>query len=96
MATMVCFGENTGIRKIEVKQLEYDLTPVGGLDHYRVNQAVAIKHWPALVAAWIKGGADLLQQKLEEFVVILTVSLDKLRPGKIMSPEFRCQRCATA
>ncbi len=31
MATVACFGGNTGMRRIEVKQLEYDLTPVGGL-----------------------------------------------------------------
>ena len=57
-------------------------------EHYRVNQALAINHWPDLAAAWIKGGADLLQQKLEEFVVILTTSLDKLRPGRSCPRNF--------
>ena len=57
-------------------------------EHYRVNQALAINHWPALAAAWIKGGADLLQQKLEEFVEILTASLDKLRPGRTCPRNF--------
>ena len=57
-------------------------------EHYRVNQTVAIKHWPGLAVAWIKGGADLLQQKLEEFVAILTVSLDKLRPGRSCPRNF--------
>ena len=31
MVTDACFGENAWMRRIEVKQLEYDLTPVGGL-----------------------------------------------------------------
>ena len=57
-------------------------------EHYRVNQAVAIKHWPDLAVAWIKGGADLLQQKLEAFVEILTASLDKLRPGRSCPRNF--------
>ena len=57
-------------------------------EHYRVKQALAIKHWPDLAVAWIKGGADLLQQKLEAFVVILTASLDKLRPGRSCPRNF--------
>ena len=57
-------------------------------EHYRANQALAIKHWPDLAVAWIKGGADLLQQKLEEFVEILTASLDKLRPGRTCPRNF--------
>ncbi len=57
-------------------------------EQYRVNQTVAIKHWPGLAVAWIKGGADLLQQKLKEFVAILTVSLDKLRPGRSCPRNF--------
>ena len=31
MATEGCVGENAWLRRIEAQQLEYDLTPVGGL-----------------------------------------------------------------
>lgn len=57
--------------------------------HYRVNQTVAIKHWPALAVAWINGGVDVLQKKLEEMVSILTVSLDKLRPDRSCPRNFK-------
>ena len=57
-------------------------------EHYRVNQTAAIKHWPALAVAWIKGSAHLLQQKLKEIVAILTLSLDKLRPGRSCPRNF--------
>ena len=58
-------------------------------EHYRVNQTVAIKHWSILAVAWIKGGVDLLKQKLEELVAILAVSLDKLRPGRSCPRDFK-------
>jgi hypothetical protein len=58
-------------------------------EHYRVNQTVAIKHWSVLAVAWIKGGVDLLKQKLEELVAILVVSLDKLRPGRSCPRDFK-------
>ncbi len=61
----------------------------GKAEDYRINQTVAIKHWPALAVAWIKGCADLLNEKLEEMVAILTVSLDKLRPGRSCTRKFR-------
>jgi hypothetical protein len=57
--------------------------------HYRVNQTLAIKHWSGLAVAWIKGSAEQLKQKLEEFVVILTRSLEKLRPGRSFPRKFR-------
>ena len=57
-------------------------------EHYRVNQAAAIKHWPSLAVAWIKGGAELLAQRLEELVVLLTHSVDKLRPGRSCPRNF--------
>lgn len=56
--------------------------------HYRVNQTAAIKHWPILTVAWIKGGAELLAQRLEELVVLLTRSVDKLRPGRSCPRNF--------
>ena len=62
---------------------------VGKAEHYRVNQTVAIKHSSALILAWIKGGANLLNAKLEEVVAILTLSLDKLRPGRSCPRNFR-------
>ena len=58
-------------------------------EHYRVNQTVAIKHWSVLAVAWIKGGLDLLKQKLEELVAILAVSLDKQRPGRSCPRDFK-------
>jgi len=58
-------------------------------EHYRVNQTLAIKHWPALAVAWIKGSLDVLQTKLEEIIAILTVSLDKLRPGRSCPRNFK-------
>ena len=51
MATVVCFGENTGMRKIEVKQLEYDLTPVGGLALVGHYLKVMAPQWAQLDAA---------------------------------------------
>ena len=60
----------------------------GKAEHYRVNQTLAIKHWSVLAVVWIKGGRDLLQQKLEECVAILTASLDKLRPGRSCPRNF--------
>jgi hypothetical protein len=57
-------------------------------EHYRVNHAAAIKHWPMLAVAWIKAGAELLAQQLEELVVLLTHSLDKLRPGRSCPRNF--------
>lgn len=56
--------------------------------HYRVNQTTAIKHWPALAVAWIKGGAELLHKRLQEFVLLLTHSLDKTRPGRSCPRNF--------
>ena len=61
----------------------------GKAEHYRVNQTVAIKHSSALILAWIKGGANLLNEKLEEVLAILTLSLDKLRPGRSCPRNFR-------
>lgn len=56
--------------------------------HYRVNQTAAIKHWSILAVAWLKGGVELMQQKLEELVVLLTHTLDKLRPGRSCPRNF--------
>ena len=57
-------------------------------EHYRVNQTVAIKHWPSLAVAWIRGGTDLLVRRLEELVVVLMQSLDMLRPGRSCPRNF--------
>lgn len=56
--------------------------------HYRINQTAAIKHWSILAVAWVKGGADKIQQRLEELVVLLTHTLDKLRPGRSCPRNF--------
>ena len=56
--------------------------------NYRVNQTVAIKHWPGLAVAWITGAAGLLEQRLEELVVLLTHSVDKLRPSRSCPRNF--------
>jgi hypothetical protein len=55
---------------------------------YQVNKMVAIGHWSDLVVAWIKGGAESLKQKIEEFVVTLTHSLEKSRPGRSSPRKF--------
>ena len=51
------FGDNVGMRRIEVKQLEYDLTPVGGpalVGHYL---RALRPQWAALDAALpVRGG----------------------------------------
>lgn len=60
----------------------------GKAAHYRVNQTVAIKHWSILAVAWIKGGAELLQQRVEELVALLKLSLEKLRPGRVCPRNF--------
>ena len=57
-------------------------------EHYRVKQTAAIKLWPNLAVAWIKGGAELLTQRLEELVVLLTHGVDKLRPGRSCPRNF--------
>ena len=67
---------------------------VAGIDVHRMLHVVTVlieqmaRPDPSLALAWIKGGADLLQHKLEEFVVILTASLDKLRPGRSCPRNF--------
>ena len=52
MAFGVGFGDNVGMRKIEVKQLEYDLTPVGGL-------ALVGHYLNAMAPQWAKVDAAL-------------------------------------
>ena len=48
----VCFGENTVMRRIEGKQLEYDLTPVGGL-------ALVGHYLKVMAPQWAQLGATL-------------------------------------
>ena len=55
---------------------------------YRVNQTVAIKHWPALVVLWLKKTADEFEHALRQFVSLLTASLDKARPGRSCPRNF--------
>ena len=50
--------------------------------NYRVNQTLAIKHWPALVVVWLRQGGEALQQHLHELVLLLMTSLNKYRPGR--------------
>ena len=52
MAIEGCVGENAWMRRIEVKQLEYDLTPVGGL-------ALVGRYLEAMAPQWAKLGAAL-------------------------------------
>ena len=52
IAAGVGFGDNVGMRKIEVKQLEYDLTPVGGL-------ALVGHYLEAMAPQWAKVDAAL-------------------------------------
>jgi hypothetical protein len=61
----------------------------GKAEHYRVNQTVAIKHWSALAVAWICGNTKLLHNKLKELIAVLTVSLDKIRPGRSCPRNFK-------
>lgn len=56
--------------------------------NYRVNQTAAIKHWPSLAVAWIKGGVHLLEERLEALVILLTRTVDKLRPGRSCPRNF--------
>ena len=51
MATGGCFGDNFGMRRIEVKQLEYDLTPV-------VMTATVRGETGSLVSRYMWGIAD--------------------------------------
>ena len=52
MAIEGCVGENAWMRRIEVKQLDYDLTPVGGL-------ALVGRYLEAMAPQWAKLDAAL-------------------------------------
>lgn len=56
--------------------------------NYRVNQTLAIKHWPALVVVWLRQGGEALQQHLHELVLLLMTSLNKYRPGRSFPRNF--------
>jgi len=55
---------------------------------YRINQTAAINHWSDLAVAWIKGNTELLERKLKELVILLTRTLEKLRPGRSCPRNF--------
>jgi len=57
-------------------------------ENYRVNQTVAIKHWPALAVAWMKDSVRTLAQQLEQLLELLTRSLDKIRPDRSCPRNF--------
>lgn len=56
--------------------------------HFQVNHTTAIKHWPALVIAWMRQSTDLLEQQLRQLISLLTKSLNKLRPGRSCPRNF--------
>ena len=56
--------------------------------NYRVNQTLAIKHWPALVVVWLRQGGEALRQHLHELVLLLMASLNKYRPGRSFPRNF--------
>ena len=55
---------------------------------YQVNQTVAIKHWPALVVLWLRRTTEEFESALREFISLLTVSLNKARPGRSCPRNF--------
>ena len=55
---------------------------------YQVNQTVAIKHWPALVVVWLRQSAEALEQQMQQLILLLTASLNKLRPGRSCPRNF--------
>jgi hypothetical protein len=55
---------------------------------YQVNQTVAIKHWPMLVAKWLIKSADEFELELTKSISLLTRSLEKVRPHRSFPRNF--------
>lgn len=55
---------------------------------YRVNQTLAIKHWPALVVVWLRFGADRLAASLSDLVSLLVASINRYRPDRSCPRSF--------
>jgi hypothetical protein len=55
---------------------------------YRVNQTMAIKQWPALVAVMLRGGVDDVMRHLEKLIDIVKASLNKYRPERSFPRNF--------
>lgn len=66
----------------------HEMLPQDKAESYLVNQTIAIKHWPALAAAWLKQGAEALEQTIGQLIQLLTKSLNMYRPGRSFPRNF--------
>jgi hypothetical protein len=55
---------------------------------YRVNQTLAIKHWPTVVVIWLRFGAERLSAALSDLISLLIASLNKHRPDRSYPRRF--------
>ena len=64
-------------------------------EHYRVNQTTAIKHWPSLAVAWIKGVTNAGAATGGTGGVV-DAQRRQAAAWLLMSAQFRRARCPTA
>ena len=55
---------------------------------YSVNQTMAIKHWPEFLVQWMTKKGEELEQVVNQFILLLTASLNMTRRGRSCPRKF--------